>query len=444
MTENQNLPAWCGIEGLDEAFGERFAFWLAREEAASAGIDGQQANPPILPEPLLRELEETYRIPASRIAVLRDAAADIESDKRLYWVTRFLISDMCTDRNRYDAGKFNNPTPTVSLRHAALYPLVLMLGCVPVSRRNCAERGIPESLYLPVADRALKNQMALFAEGDAHIADFPWDMNFYTGVIFLLDRFYFIAVPYEDEVDFWRNRRMGSVVGLMTKETAFRRDGQYDGLNTVHDRDAFASQYRETKESVTANPVNPAGFLERETVVLNRAEWQRVLHRGDMVLGFHIPSGPGYEPERFRISSVMALDFFRSYFPEWDIKGIWSESWLYDPRLSLFLDADRSNIARMQRQMYLYPMDWGDGMLKYELFGSESVDVNTFEPKTGLQRQAVAYMRAGGRFGTGGMVVLKEETDRIGGNPYSDSADWERFLEVVDSHLDTLRPHRMI
>ncbi|HBD01697.1 MAG TPA: hypothetical protein DC053_23745, partial [Lachnoclostridium sp.] len=62
-----------------------------------------------------------------------------------------------------------------------------------------------------------------------------------------------------------------------------------------------------------------------------------------MLLALHVPSGPGYNPERLKNSMVLALDFYKTYFPELPVKGFWSESWLYDSRLSLVLDHDTSN-----------------------------------------------------------------------------------------------------
>ena len=70
----------------------------------------------------------------------------------------------------------------------------------------------------------------------------------------------------------------------------------------------------------------------------------------------------------------MAAAFYDQYFPELPIKGFWSSSWLYDTRLSLILDHERSNIVLVQRQFYNYPTMEGDGMLRYEAFGDRKAD----------------------------------------------------------------------
>ncbi len=442
-------------DASDVGVRDRFRRWLA-----SGGTVPGLPDDAVLPAGTVEALAHRFSLPQERVDALLAALAQLSDKAALRTVTRFLAFDLCTDRNRYDGETFRNPSPPQMERHAPLYPLLLCLACIPVSRAMCRARGIPEATYLAVAERALGPQMRRFASGSDDIADFPWDLNFYTGSIFLIGRFSYITTPYEDDVDFWRNRTTGKVLGLYDGERLFRRDGQFQPAGAMHGSEAaaladktgtaddpadvdplpFLSVRHMTESTVTAHPVNPMGFLEREPVTLPLSEWECVLRRGDWTLGFHIPSGPGYEPEQLLSSTREAFAFFDRHVPERPVRALWSESWLYDPRLSLCMDAER-NIVRMQRQMYLYPMERDDAMLRMELFGNERIDLSVFEPRTGLQRAALAYMRAGGRFHTGGMVILREEVDRIGDMPYIRVSDIERFRKTVDTHLDERRPH---
>ena len=216
----------------------------------------------------------------------------------------------------------------------------------------------------------------------------------------------------------------------------FRGDGQINGVNGVYDeKGAFVSVWEEEELGITANPVNPMGFVEREKVTLLKSEWEKVLTPGDYLLALHVPSGEGYNPERLHNSMRRALDFYDRYFPELNIKGFWSESWLYDPRLSLVLKEESSNIIKVQRQMYRYPIKEGDGMLRYEVFGDWKAEPERLELKTTLQKAAAAYMRNGGRFHTTSMVILREEVGMTDHYPYISSEDVEAFHKAVDSHL---------
>lgn len=44
-------------------------------------------------------------------------------------------------------------------------------------------------------------------------------------------------------------------------------------------------------------------------------------------------------------------------------------------------------------------------------------------------------MKTGARFNTLSMVVLSEEIEKIGLNPYIKASDIEEFLQTVDSHI---------
>lgn len=176
------------------------------------------------------------------------------------------------------------------------------------------------------------------------------------------------------------------------------------------------------------------GFVEKETTTINKSEWDTVLEKGDTVLAFHIPSGPGYTPDRVRNSMELAIEFYQEYFPELTIKGFWSESWLYDTRLSLILN-ESSNIVQVQRQFYNYPIFEGDSMLRYETFGDWKADPDSILLKTSLQKAAAEYIKSGRRFNTLSMVVLKEDANKVGSMPYITNEDMRRFKEIVDSHL---------
>ena len=67
---------------------------------------------------------------------------------------------------------------------------------------------------------------------------------------------------------------------------------------------------------------------------------------------------------------AMAIEFYDRYFPEMPIRGFWSSSWLYDTRLSLVLDNEKSNIVHVQRQFYNYPTDEGTACCVMKCLGT--------------------------------------------------------------------------
>lgn len=198
----------------------------------------------------------------------------------------------------------------------------------------------------------------LDATGDGSVEDFPWDMNFYTCSIFFLDRFYFIPYRLDENIRVFRHRQTKQVLAFYAEPLALRRDGQLDGVNGVHDPAAVRIGYREDEDSITGCPISPTGLLTDKCTTLRKTDWELVLQKGDILLGTHIPGGPGYTPDRLKSSLQWAADFFSRYFPEIPFKGFGSESWLYDPHLRLLLKED-SHIVQMQNQMYIYPIESG-------------------------------------------------------------------------------------
>ncbi len=423
LYEFEDCVSYCGFDNLPEGLEQYFA--LYQEGKGKYFIERS----------FLAEIFDKFSLPAETQKLLRSAAEAVEADEKLLYFSGFLVWDMCSARNRCDVDNYNNMTPVCLNKYGELYSFLLLLACVVPSKNLLKERGVPEHYYEDIPFRPMKPQLDKLVKGELKVSDFPWDMNFYTCSIFLMDRFLFIPCRFGDSFTMYRNRTSEKVIALWNQREDFRRDGQLNGINGVFDKEAFTSSRRETEESITANPVNPMGFVEKETVTLLKKDWMEVLGAGDMLLALHVPSGTGYNPERLKNSMLLALEFYQTYFPELPVKGFWSESWLYDSRLSLVLDNETSNIIKVQRQFYLYPVREGDAMLRYEVFGDWKADIRAAELKTSLQKAAAAYMETGARFNNLSMVVLKEEADKTDRMPYITEEDIIRFRQVVDSHL---------
>ena len=399
----------------------------------------QDNNTELIPRSFLTQLFEQYFVPDDTRLWLTQGIEAIERDTVLFPFTKFLAADMCTARNRCDEAHYTNMTPGCMKQYGKLYSFLLLLACVVPSMEMLEKRGVPRIYYENIPHQPIKAQLEkIIYHNDCKVHDFPWVMNFYTCAIFLLDRFYFIPHRFADPFTMYRHSGTGKVIALHHADQQFRSDGQRNGVNDIADcRGSFISKWEEDDSCIIANRINPMGFVEREAEVIMKQQWKPVLQKGDILLALHIPSGPGYTPDRLKASMKLAIDLFTIYFPELIVNGFWSSSWLYDTRLSLLLDNVTSNIIQVQRQFYIYPTDEGDGMLRYELFGDWKADP-VGDPKplsTSLQRAAAEYMKKGGRFNTLSMVVLAKDIEKVGSGPYVTEADIEQFGNTVDSHL---------
>jgi hypothetical protein len=420
----QECVDYCGFDNLPEGLEQFYELYQPM---------GQNF---LIERDFMEGVFHRFELPQTCRQRLLKAIEAVEADPILLYFSGFLVWDMCSARNRCDVDNYKNMTPVCMSEEKELYSFLLLLACVAPSIKLLAQRGVPEKYYKDIPYQPMQSQLGKLVRGEVAVSDFPWDMNFYTCSIFLMDRFLFIPYRFADEITMYRNKVTNRVIALRHAGEEFRRDGQVNGINEVYDNAGkFISVWKETENEIEANPINPMGFVERNSITLAKQEWDITMQQGDTLLALHVPSGPGYTPERLKNSMVLALEFYDTYFPELRIRGFWSESWLYDSRLSLILDPETSNIIKVQRQFYLYPIHEGDGMLRYEAFGDWKADPEKIELKTSLQKAAAAYMRTGARFNNLSMVVLREEADKTDQMPYITDEDIKQFSRIVDSHL---------
>ena len=373
----------------------------------------------LLPRERLRAVLDENRVPAGKQQPLFRALDAANAVPELVELAHIMAQDAVRGLVRCHAVEFYQPRPECLEGFSReAYAFLYTQLCVLEGRKALRKRGIPAEYDADIPERMTRKQLKKYVEtGDISFDDYPWDMNFYCCQIFFLDRFYFIPYRWGDAPTAWRNRETGKVTALWRAGDRVRRDGQIDGTNDVTDPEAFTTVYTETEHEARGNRVLPEGRISPETVTLDRQAWRKALGEDDYLLALHIPGGEGYTPERVRSSCEKALAFYDRYYPEYDYRGFWSESWLYDPGLREILEPDR-NIIRVQKQFYCYPTEEGDRMIRLEVLGDENADPRKLTPRNSLERGMFKVWDRGDRFHTTGMFLLREEVGRIGEDPY--------------------------
>lgn len=373
----------------------------------------------LLPRETLLSVLYANKVPAEKQAALLEALEEANKVPELVELAHIMAKDAVRGLVRCHAVEFHQPRPECLTGFAReAYAFLYTQLCVLEGRKALRERGIPEEYDEDIPERMTRKQLKKYVEtGDISFDDYPWDMNFYCCQIFFLDRFYFIPYRWGGSPEAWRNTETGEVTALWHAGVRIRRDGQIDGVNGIHDPEAFTTVFEETEDSVTGNRVLPEGLVSSEVVTLDRKNWRKVLGDDDFLLALHIPGGEGYTPERVKSSCEKALAFYDRYYPEYHYIGFWSESWLYDPGLREIVKPER-NIVRVQRQFYCYPVEEGDRMIKLEVLGDENADYRKLTPRNSLERGMFEVWARGDRFHTTGMFLLREEVSQIGKNPY--------------------------
>ncbi|WP_026651721.1 acyltransferase domain-containing protein [Butyrivibrio proteoclasticus] len=402
-----------------------------------------------------------YDLSADQVKELESYLQTIRESQQLTEYIKFLTYCQCDKRYDYyiDDNTDFNPGNVGDVGKTVSF--FMCLSCIGYAKRDLVKRGIYEKLYEDIPHRMLRMHMEKFKKtGSYELDDLPWQSNFYSLAIYLFDRFLFVPCRFDDPYTFYRNGN--EVIGIAddglsvdfegqlilppedgtdnteTSKTAtidssfdtntIKKDGHYYGAFKKDRKEEFKTIRTETDTEVTGYRISPCGFITKELVTLDKGSWKQILKRDDWLLGFHIPSGEGYVPERVRSSMKPAWEFFCKYYPEIPFKGFWSASWLYDGRLSLLLPDD-SNIVRTQRHLFNYSGGWNGEMLYLELYGDCDIPLAEVPKKTSLQRNVATYLERGGKFCEPGMVYFPEEL----------SKDCNQMIYITDKDLEDQR-----
>lgn len=364
---------------------------------------------PILDREWLAAQCEAYGVSDDNTARLTAALDALESDAALLSFTNFLIAQACARHLRLDEEYIDlGPCRNMTGETRDFYPMLVMLACIKPATEGYLARGMDASAFAQTVERMLSSVLRRFGKtGDPRV-NFEWQSGFFTCALLQFSRFYFAPHRFDDGITILKNRVTGEVIALLPDEDDVyirHSDGQYNGIAGVSEQDAFHAVRRDTDDAFIGHPIDPVGYGLEQPVILPKSEWEVCVHEGDAFLALHIPGGEGYDPEHLRQSAQDAIAFYDRYFPEYRIRGIWSESWLYDPHLRKILPP-ASKIIRMQDQMYCMPFAWGEPTIHGELI--------PHDPPSALEKAVSDYEAAGGTFSTNFMFILREDVDRIG------------------------------
>ena len=364
---------------------------------------------PILERIWLSDTLTQYGVSDEKQTALTAALDALEADTELLSFTNFIIKQQCMRHLRLDEEYIDlGSCMAMAEEHREFYPLLVMLGCIKPATVEYRRRGIDDAVFSPTVERMLSSVLRRYAKtGDPHVS-FEWQSGFFSCALLQFGRFYFAPHRFDDGITILKNRNTGEVTALLPdEEDVFirRSDGQYNGIAGVTESDAFHAVRCDTDDAYVGHPIDPVGIGMEQRVVLPRSEWEVCVREGDAFLALHIPGGDGYDPEHLRQSAQAAIAFYDRYIPEYRIRGIWSESWLYDPHLRNILPPT-SKIIRMQNQMYCMPFPWGEPTIYGEL--------NPHDPPTSLERAVQEYEASDGTFSTNFMFILREDVEQIG------------------------------
>lgn len=346
---------------------------------------------------------------------LLDAAAVIRREaglRRLAWHVHWLVFQCDLD---WTARRRQWPMLPQELGDAGrLFYAVVFLGAVPALRAAHNKSGVPETVTVQtLADlelwiREYRNRFGVWGFNETW-----WLTGHLTSQLFHLGRLQFQMEQFDVDMHVFQRHTDGKPLLLAGNNMRFRSDGQFANADGLDAREGvWQTTYRRDERSTFGYPIAPTGRALHDPVELPTEEWEERLGKGDRVLGIHIPATGAMDHQACGASFQCAKEFFSKHFPEYDFRAFTCESWLLDPQLECHLP-EQSNIVRFLREFYLFPFPGASAAQTIErVFGGKAIDDWRSAPqRTSLQRIVAQHVLSGGRWRSGGGLILVEGMD---------------------------------
>jgi len=300
--------------------------------------------------------------------------------------------------------------------------LLIALGLVPRVLEVHRKMGVSEEIT-----RETLQQIVCYSRNYKRMTDgglgipvkqLYWLRHYDAGRLFRLGRFEYMLRPFRAAIRVYRHRHTGRVVALAPDGVRYNKEGYVDGSAGIVDTEhGWTAVLTEDEEAVVGYPISPKGYAVKRQVRLEKALWDCVLQQGDTTLEMHIPEGGGMTLDRCADSFRRATAFFEELFPDQPFNSISSTSWIFNNQLQQ-IRLSSENLARFQRELYLYPVrsSGQDGL--WFIFLREPLDLATAPRQTSLQRAVADFISAGNVWRNGGMFFLTEHLPYFGTQYY--------------------------
>ena len=306
---------------------------------------------------------------------------------------------------------FSEPFPAEFSEKTGEKPLLLVLAMslLPVAGKTFERKGIPVAKLYETYDEIdawISNCERNFGvTGFEYMHGFAWlTIRLFTAQVIRFSRLEYNRCKLPDDIVVYRNRKSGEKCVLMNKETGFNASG----LTAVPDEKVeFTSVLQKLDDgTVTGFRVMKNGVVEKKPVTLLPDEWELYLTPGDTAVFMHIPEVGPLKMADIHDSYRMVQEFYKQYYPDYQLKVILSHSWLFDPVLPSIMP-ETSNICQYQRTGHIFPRKGPSDAVR-RVFGQPAVDngVESVEWKSSLQKNLGNYITSGGFCRGGGILIF--------------------------------------
>jgi hypothetical protein len=414
MTYTQAVT-YAGLNGLPECYAERWDEFLA-----------------LKPEPLwqdsyLIENQALFGFNDELTASILRVKKVIEADETLDILARFYHWILFVGNKPFLVEKPYSLLPEKLGTDMGLFGMVVLLCETRRTLRAIDEFGLDFD-NITGNFKSLANFANEYRKSNGHwgLDGFSWNCSCVVPYYNKCGHLGFEPISIEYDYTYYYNEKTGHSIVLCGDGIDCTSDGLLTSGNCPFPA-AFTTRASKGDGWVEGFPVAPLGVIENRTVRISLDEYTPLIKQWDVLLAFHIPSGPGYSPESCYASFKEAVRFFRRVFPDIDFKGIWCYSWLYTPQLRLVLTPEESAMIQVQKRNYQVP-GWRDnGAYTRFVFKTETLEPSTLPRTNRLFRRLAAIIERGGYLSSGGLLLPNSLIDGWMQNDYDDSETLKAF-----------------
>lgn len=288
-----------------------------------------------------------------------------------------------------------------------LWDLLLYFGAAAQWFETYRKLGVPEEYAASIIESlplVLKNYREMNGCFGYPRQTLHWLGHYVQGTLFRIGRFEYMvreAAPWVPLA--FRSNKTGQVVLMARHNWKMLGNGLRLPLDEPFAKADYSTRLLMTDKFVRGTYIDPTGFamLDKE-ITLDLEEFKPMWQPGQLTAEIHIPGGGGMTMERCQASLKEAREFFWKYFG-WKTPFFWCVSWVFNPDIAAELP--ESNIAELQKRVYLAPRDsTGDSGLGF-VFGRSDGNWLDYPEETSLQRAFKRLITKGIPLKNGCMII---------------------------------------
>ena len=349
---------------------------------------------PLLPDASVDAVRDATGVPEGCVAMIRDVRNELCADPVLHKAAALFLYVTVFRRKPWE-----NRVYTDDVLHAGNFHVksvnLFFVACALAN--TLLVKRPPADLNETNLDAFRGYTAGCFGElGVWGINEFHWNMLCAGGCMFMQGALKFCPGYFTDDFPVFTDGKefFSTVAGVfgVTEHGELTADESQAVTHTV---------FEETEETVRCNRIAKDGTVSLVPETLSKSVWKDYLRGGTPTLDIHIPSHMDYRPEVLLDAYRKAIPFYRSFYPDHEVKAVSGYSWIFSPQLRLVLGSG-SRILAVMDSMHILPTT--------ETYGS---DLRFLRPGSSLAERIGQVSAAGRPFHFAVMYVPVSEIGRF-------------------------------